>query len=90
MCLWQTVVNILKTISDILMQLFRLIYHSVAQIISKFQINRTNSVANRTVQSCQFCIHHILRTALASLKILLYSIQMLLNLDLISFWATLT
>ncbi|KAK9510289.1 hypothetical protein O3M35_005106 [Rhynocoris fuscipes] len=34
--------------------------------ISKF---RTNMVANRTAQSCKFCVHHNLKTALASLKI---------------------
>ncbi|KAK9509133.1 hypothetical protein O3M35_006515 [Rhynocoris fuscipes] len=41
---------------------------SLILITSKFQINRTNNVANRTAQSCKFCVHHILRTALASLK----------------------
>ncbi|KAK9506317.1 hypothetical protein O3M35_008274 [Rhynocoris fuscipes] len=39
------------------------------QIILKFQINRTYSVANRTAQSCKFFVHHISRKALASLKI---------------------
>ncbi|KAK9508955.1 hypothetical protein O3M35_006384 [Rhynocoris fuscipes] len=39
------------------------------QIISKFQINRTISVANTKAQSCKFCILHISRTALASLNI---------------------
>ncbi|KAK9509078.1 hypothetical protein O3M35_006476 [Rhynocoris fuscipes] len=39
-----------------------------AQIISKFHINRINSVANRRAQSCEFRVQHISRTALASLK----------------------
>ncbi|KAK9512259.1 hypothetical protein O3M35_000727 [Rhynocoris fuscipes] len=56
--------------------------------ILKFQINRTNNVANTTAQSCEFCVHHISRTAIASLNIFLYASLMLLNLDLISFWAT--
>ncbi|KAK9512517.1 hypothetical protein O3M35_000920 [Rhynocoris fuscipes] len=29
------------------------------QILSKFQVYRTNSVVNRTAQSCKFCGHHI-------------------------------
>ncbi|KAK9505186.1 hypothetical protein O3M35_009294 [Rhynocoris fuscipes] len=37
------------------------------QIISKFKINRRNNVTNRTAQSCEFCVHHISRTALDSL-----------------------
>ncbi|KAK9507359.1 hypothetical protein O3M35_007232 [Rhynocoris fuscipes] len=32
------------------------------KIISKFQVNRTNSVTNRTTQNSEFCVHRILRT----------------------------
>ncbi|KAK9512111.1 hypothetical protein O3M35_000608 [Rhynocoris fuscipes] len=42
--------------------------HGDVQILSKCQLNRTNRVANRIAQSCEFCVHHILRTAQASLK----------------------
>ncbi|KAK9503587.1 hypothetical protein O3M35_010116 [Rhynocoris fuscipes] len=52
------------------MQLFAFVQLRDAQIISKFQVNRTkNSVANRTAQNCEFCVHHILRTAKTCLKI---------------------
>ncbi|KAK9508115.1 hypothetical protein O3M35_007848 [Rhynocoris fuscipes] len=44
----------------------------------KFPINRTsNSVANTTAHSGEFCVHHILW----QLKNLLYSTLMSLNLD---------
>ncbi|KAK9512127.1 hypothetical protein O3M35_000623 [Rhynocoris fuscipes] len=57
-------------ISNILMH-FYFVFGTTwqCQIVSKFQVNRTNSVANRTSQSCEFCVHHILRTAVASLEI---------------------
>ncbi|KAK9508647.1 hypothetical protein O3M35_006158 [Rhynocoris fuscipes] len=34
-----------------------------AQIITTFQVNWTKSVANTTAQSCEFCVHHISKTA---------------------------
>ncbi|KAK9496557.1 hypothetical protein O3M35_013167 [Rhynocoris fuscipes] len=46
--------------------------------------------ANRTAQTCKFCVHHISRTALSQLKNILYSLLTLPNLALISFWATST
>ncbi|KAK9510562.1 hypothetical protein O3M35_005312 [Rhynocoris fuscipes] len=51
-----------EAIADILMQLFSfgITFIRHAQFISKFQINRTNSVANLTAQSCKYCAHHIL------------------------------
>ncbi|KAK9503721.1 hypothetical protein O3M35_010223 [Rhynocoris fuscipes] len=93
MCVCVCVCVKLWSISQKLFQIFCCNFlHSVqlqdAQIILKFQINRTNSVANTTAQSFEFCVHHISRTAVGSLKFFSYSILMLLNLDLISFWAT--
>ncbi|KAK9502000.1 hypothetical protein O3M35_012614 [Rhynocoris fuscipes] len=50
--------------------------HSVqlgdAQIILKFQINKTNSVSNTIAQSCDFFVHHISKTAVASLIFFLF------------------
>ncbi|KAK9496679.1 hypothetical protein O3M35_008512 [Rhynocoris fuscipes] len=41
---------------------------------------------HRTAQSCKFCIHHTSKTVLASYNFFLYTLLMLLNLALISFW----
>ncbi|KAK9501506.1 hypothetical protein O3M35_012217 [Rhynocoris fuscipes] len=65
--------------------------HSVqlsdGQILSKFQVSRTNSVANRTsVAKLRSPLY--LKNGLSQLKIFLYPILILLNLDLITFWAT--
>ncbi|KAK9503076.1 hypothetical protein O3M35_011722 [Rhynocoris fuscipes] len=47
----------------------------------KFQINQTNSVPKRTAQIC-FCVHHISRTVIASLKRFVYYFLMLPRLRL--------
>ncbi|KAK9499918.1 hypothetical protein O3M35_002855 [Rhynocoris fuscipes] len=49
------------------------------KLYRKFQINRTNSIANRTVQTCEFCVHHILKNGLSQLKNCLYFSLMLLK-----------
>ncbi|KAK9507895.1 hypothetical protein O3M35_007659 [Rhynocoris fuscipes] len=59
--------------------------HRYEQIISKFEINRTNSIANRTDQSCKFCVHH--NPLFSLLNFFLYYLLMLLNLNLIRFRA---
>ncbi|KAK9506389.1 hypothetical protein O3M35_008340 [Rhynocoris fuscipes] len=67
------------------MQLFAFGTTSRCADYIKISRHSTNSVANRSAHSCEFCIHYISRTAVCSLNFFLYSSLMLLNLDLISF-----
>ncbi|KAK9508834.1 hypothetical protein O3M35_006295 [Rhynocoris fuscipes] len=65
------------------MQLFA--FDKTQQIMSKFQMNRTNSVVNRIPQSYEFCVQPYLKNGLSQLKIFLYSILITPNIVLINF-----
>ncbi|KAK9508197.1 hypothetical protein O3M35_007914 [Rhynocoris fuscipes] len=52
----------------------------MSRIYKKFLMNRTNTVANRTVQICKFCVHHISQNGLSRLNNFLHSILILLKL----------
>ncbi|KAK9508995.1 hypothetical protein O3M35_006418 [Rhynocoris fuscipes] len=55
--------------------------------MSKFQINRTYSVTNRTEQKLRILCPPYHKNGLSQLINFFYSTLILSNLDLISFWA---
>ncbi|KAK9504048.1 hypothetical protein O3M35_010485 [Rhynocoris fuscipes] len=69
LCLRQTSVNISKTIADILIQLFA--FGTTLRRADYIKISKQTDqlCCQQKAQSCKYCVNHISRTALASLKI---------------------